>query len=208
MSEAPDPDSELRDQIADALLVLANVGYGDLEGRVDVRGDGTSPLTALFEGINEMIESLRIERERNLAYQADIEEKLAMIEQQRAAIRELSTPVIEVWDGILCLPVVGIVDSARSAQMTDVVLQAIAEKGTRCAIVDITGIEVMDTKTVDHFVRMAKAVRMLGAECILTGISPNIAHTMIHMGVNLADVATRRSLREALKSFVLRKKAR
>src|SRR5262249_5497173 len=115
-------DSELRDQIADALLVLANVGYGDLHGRVESRGGGASPLTGLAEGSNEMIEALRIERGRSRAYQAESEEKLAMMAQRRAAIRERSTPVIEVWDGILCLPVVGIVDSARSAQMTDIVL--------------------------------------------------------------------------------------
>jgi rsbT co-antagonist protein RsbR len=198
-------DSELLESVADALLVLANVGYGDLDGRVEVAGLDGSPLGALFSGINEMIESLRAERARSRAYQEELEEKLATIEQQRAAIRELSTPVIEVWDGVLCLPVVGIVDSARSAQMTDTLLQAIAEKRTRCAIVDLTGIEVMDTKTVDHFVRMARAVSLLGAECLLTGISPNIAHTMVQMGVDLTDVTTLRSLREALRSYVLRR---
>lgn len=198
-------DAELVETVADALLVLSNVGYGDLESRVPIRTAEGSPLTALFAGINEMIEALRAERHRNAAYQAELEEKLATIEQQRAAIRELSTPIMEVWDGVLCLPVVGIVDSVRSSQMTDILLQAIGEKRARFAIVDITGIEVMDTRTVDHFVRMAKAVRLLGAECVLTGISPNIAHTMVHMGVDLADVTTHRSLREALKSFVLRR---
>lgn len=198
-------DTETVESIADALLVLSNVGFGDLDGRVEVTKDVDTPLGALFAGINEMIESLRVERAKNRAYQTDLEEKLATIEQQRAAIRELSTPVMEVWEGVLCLPVVGVVDSVRSAQMTDVLLQAIAEKRTRCAIVDITGIEVMDTKTVDHFVRMARAVRLLGAECVLTGVSPNIAHTMVQMGVDLADVATHRSLREALRSYVLRK---
>jgi rsbT co-antagonist protein RsbR len=199
-------DFDMRDQIADALLVLANVGYGDLDGRVELKGDADTPLAALFAGINEMIESLRSERERIQAYQNELEDKLATIEQQRAAIRELSTPVMEVWDGILCLTVVGIVDSVRSAQMTEVLLRAISEKATRCAIIDITGIDVMDTKTVDHFVRMAKAVRLLGAECVLTGVSPNIAHTMVDMGVDLADIATHRSLREALRTFVLGKK--
>jgi rsbT co-antagonist protein RsbR len=198
-------NGELLESVADALLVLANVGYGDLDGRVDVKAHEESPLGALFAGINEMIESLRVERARNRSYQTDLEEKLATIEQQRAAIRELSTPILEVWDDVLCLPVVGIVDSVRSAQMTDVLLQTIAEKRTRCAIVDITGIEVMDTKTVDHFIRMARAIRLLGAECVLTGISPNIAHTMVQMGIDLADVTTHRSLREALKRYVLRK---
>lgn len=194
-------DSVLLENVADALLVLANVSYGDLDGRVAIEGEG--PLSALFAGINEMIESLRHERDRNSAYARELEERVATIEQQRAAIRELSTPVMEIWEGVLCLPVVGVVDSVRSSQMTDVLLQAIAEKGSRCAIVDITGIEVMDTKTVDHFIRMAKAVRLLGAQCLLTGVSPNIAHTMVHMGVTLTDISTYRSLREALRSYVL-----
>jgi len=193
----------LLESVADALLVLANVGYGDLDGRIAAFTDADSPLSALFAGINEMIDALRAERDRNRAYQSDLEDKLATIEQQRAAIRELSTPVMEVWEGVLCLPVVGVVDSVRSSQMTDTLLQAIVDKRARCAIVDITGIEVMDTKTVDHFIRMAKAVRLLGAECLLTGVSPNIAHTMVHMGVTLIDITTHRSLREALKSYVL-----
>ncbi len=199
-------DEILLENVADALLVLANVSYGDLDGRIAVTGDG--PLAALFAGINETIESLRIERDRSQTYARDLEERVATIEQQRAAIRELSTPVMEIWDGVLCLPVVGIVDSVRSAQMTDVLLQTIAEKRSRCAIVDITGIEVMDTKTVDHFIRMAKAVRLLGAQCLLTGVSPNIAHTMVHMGVTLTDITTFRSLREALRSYVLGRVAR
>jgi len=196
-------DEALLESVADALLVLANVGYGDLDGRVPAPETIDSPLAALFAGINEMIDSLRTERARNRAYQAELEEKLQTIEQQRAAIRELSTPVIEVWEHVLCLPVVGVVDSVRSAQMTDVLLQAIADKRTRYAIVDLTGIEVMDTKTVDHFIRMAKAVRLLGATCVLSGISPNIAHTMVQMGVELSEVTTYRSLREALKKYVL-----
>ncbi len=196
-------DAAMRDAIADALLVLANVGYGDLEGRVQVREGSDSPLAALFAGINEMIDSLQAERERNRSYQTELEDKLATIEQQRAAIRELSTPIMEVWDGILCLTVVGIVDSVRSAQMTEELLRAIDDKRTRYAILDITGIDVMDTKTVDHFVRMVKAVRILGAECVLTGVSPNIAATMVDMGVDLSEVRTLRSLREALRLFVL-----
>jgi rsbT co-antagonist protein RsbR len=198
---------DLASDVADALLVLAGVADGDLAGRVRVPSDPDSPLGTLLTGINEMIDTLRQEKERGIAYQAELEEKLTMIERQRAAIRELSTPVMEVWDGVLCVPVVGIVDSARSSQMTDILLQAVVEKRTRCAIIDITGIEVMDTKTVDHFIRMAKAVRLLGSQCVLTGVSPNIAHTMVNMGIDLSDVTTHRSLREALKSYVIASRA-
>lgn len=202
MTTATGDGGELIEHVADALLVLANVGYGDLDSQVEVDLDPDTPLGALFEGINVMIESLRVERDRSQSYRAELEEKLATIEQQRAAIRELSTPVIEVWEGVLCLPIVGIVDSARAAQMTDVLLQQIVDKRTRCAIVDITGIDAMDTRTVDHFVRMARAVRLLGAECVLTGVSQSIAHTVVHMGIDFRDVVTHRSLREALQAYV------
>jgi rsbT co-antagonist protein RsbR len=202
MTTATGDGGELVEHVADALLVLANVGYGDLDSQVEVDLDPDTPLGALFEGINVMIESLRAERDRSQSYRAELEEKLATIEQQRAAIRELSTPVIEVWEGVLCLPIVGIVDSARAAQMTDVLLQQIVDKRTRCAIVDITGIDAMDTRTVDHFVRMARAVRLLGAECVLTGVSQSIAHTVVHMGIDFRDVVTHRSLREALQAYV------
>jgi rsbT co-antagonist protein RsbR len=86
--------------------------------------------------------------------------------------------------------------------MTGALLQTIVTKQARYAIIDITGIEVMDTRTVDHFLRMAKAVRLLGAECALTGISPHIAQTVVHMGLDLSDITTHRSLRDALTAYV------
>jgi rsbT co-antagonist protein RsbR len=132
----------------------------------------------------------------------ELEEKLKTIEQQRVAIRELSTPVIEIWDGVLCMPVVGVMDTSRSADMTDALLRAIVEKKVRHAVIDITGIEVMDTRTADHFIRMAKAVRLLGANCALTGISPGIAQTIVNMDLDLGGIVTHRSLREALQFYV------
>jgi len=132
----------------------------------------------------------------------ELEAKLETIERQQAAIRELSTPIIEVWAGVLCLPVVGIVDSQRSAEMTETLLEMIVAKQARTAIVDITGIDVMDTKTADHFIKMAKAVRLLGAECILSGINPGIAQTLTHIGVDLTGIRTLRNLRDALQAYL------
>jgi rsbT co-antagonist protein RsbR len=132
----------------------------------------------------------------------ELESKLETIERQQAAIRELSTPIIEVWAGVLCLPVVGIVDSQRSAEMTETLLEMIVAKQARTAIVDITGIDAMDTKTADHFIKMAKAVRLLGADCILSGINPGIAQTLTHIGVDLTGIRTLRNLRDALQTFL------
>jgi rsbT co-antagonist protein RsbR len=195
-------ETEILDSVADVLLALANVASGDYETRLKVDPDDRSPLTSLYAAINEMITSLKEEQDKSRAYQTELEEKLAMIEQQRAAIRELSTPIMEVWDGVLCLPIVGVMDTVRSTEMTATLLRAVSEKNTRCAIIDITGIEVMDTRTVDHFIRMAKAVRLLGAECALTGTNPHIAQTVVHMGIDLANVVTFRSLRDALQHYV------
>ena len=198
-------EEEILETVSDALLTLANVGYGDYTTRLKVDPSDTSPLANLYAGINEMILSLSQEQERSQAYQAELEEKLATIEKQRAAIRELSTPIMEVWDGVLCLPVVGVMDTARSAEMTNSLLQAVVEKKTRCTIIDITGIDVMDTRTVDHFMRMARAVRLLGAECVLTGMNPHIAQTVVHMGIDLTHIATHRTLHEALQQYVERR---
>ena len=161
--------------------------------------------TAFVIFVRELGEA-KAELNRTLAQQEainrELEAKLETIEMQQAAIRELSTPIIEVWAGVLCLPVVGIVDSQRSAEMTETLLETIVEKQARMAIVDITGIDVMDTKTADHFIKMARAVRLLGAECIVSGINPGIAQTLTHIGVDLTGVRTLRSLRDALQLYL------
>ena len=158
--------------------------------------------TAFTIFIEELAEAKRQLREALASHEIanrELAAKLATIEMQQAAIRDLSTPIIEVWSGVLCLPVVGIVDSQRSAQMTETLLETIIAKQARTAIVDITGIDVMDTKTADHFIKMAKAVRLLGADCIISGINPGIAQTLTHIGVDLTGIRTLRSLRDALQ---------
>ncbi len=199
---------QLRERIADILLVVADVGGGDYTARLNSDLPTDHALSTLYEGINTMIASLEREQQRSAAYQRDLEDKLATIEVQRAAIRELSTPIIEVWEGVLCLPVVGVLDSTRAAEMTEALLTSIVEKKAECAIIDITGIQVMDTGTADHFLRMTRAVRLLGANCFLTGINPAIAQTIIHMGVDLSGVVTHRTMRNALQHFVERTFAR
>lgn len=193
---------EIYHRIADILFLLSAVTSGDFTQRLEVDYPDSHPIGALYHGINETVASLAEAQRRAQAYQRELEEKLATIERQQVAIRELSTPVIEVWSGVLCLPIVGIMDTTRSAEMTDALLRAVVEKKATCAIIDITGIEVMDTGTADHFMRMARAVRLLGAQCFLTGISPAIAQTIVHMGVDLRGIVTYRSLRDALQAYV------
>ena len=190
-------EMEFEDRITEILMVLSDIATNRFSSRLPELPD-TDRFNVLYQGINEMVQSLADAHARSEHYQAELAQKLATIEQQRAAIRELSTPVIEVWEGVLCLPIVGVLDTARSAEITEMLLRSVTDKRARCAIIDVTGIEVMDTATADHFLRMAKAVQLLGARCYLTGISPAIAQTMVHMGVNLLEIATHSTLRDAL----------
>jgi rsbT co-antagonist protein RsbR len=174
--------------------------------RTGVEDDSFSELETAFtifieelaEAKRDLTSALSKQEETN----RELEGKLETIEVQQAAIRELSTPIIEVWNGVLCLPVVGIVDSQRSAEMTETLLETIVSQQARMAIIDITGIDVMDTKTADHFIKMAKAVRLLGSECVITGINPGIAQTLTHIGVDLTGMKTLRSLRDALQEHL------
>jgi rsbT co-antagonist protein RsbR len=194
--------TDVDDKIDELYRVISDVARGDYTSRLAADLPGDSAFHRLFGGVNEMIEALAAQEQRNIDYQRELEDKLSTIEQQRAAIRELSTPIMEVWEGILCLPVVGVMDSTRSADMTDALLRAVVATRARCTIIDITGIEVMDTSTADHFLRMAKAVQLLGAACVLTGLNPQIAQTLVHMDVELEGLVTHRSLRDALQHFV------
>jgi rsbT co-antagonist protein RsbR len=169
------------------------------EGAEDEFAELETAFTIFVEELADAKTALKDALAKHEAANRELEAKLETIEMQQAAIRDLSTPIIEVWASVLCLPVVGIVDSQRSAEMTETLLETIVAKQARLAIVDITGIDVMDTKTADHFIKMAKAVRLLGAECIISGINPGIAQTLTHIGVDLTGVRTMRNLRDALQ---------
>lgn len=195
---------DMRERVVDALIALSEVGFGNYSVELKIDFKRRDPLNGIFASLNELIAAFGAEQEQGQAFRRELEEKLLIVEKQRAAIRELSTPIIELWEGVLCLPVVGIMDTARSTEMTNSLLQAITAKKARYAIIDITGIEVMDTGTVDHFMRMAKSIKLLGAECALTGISPHIAQTVVQMGIDMDEIVTERSLRDALTRHVRR----
>lgn len=197
-------EEQLKQNIAEFFSVLRAVDGGDLNARVPLRFVETEPMTALASTVNAIIERLGRVRSETQNYERELEDQLATIEKQRAAIKELSTPMIEVWAGVLCVPIVGVIDSSRAGEMTSALLSAVVEKKVRFTIIDITGIEAMDTRATDHFLRMARSVRLLGAECVLSGINPNVARSIIHMGVELSGIQTYRSLRDALQHHVRR----
>jgi rsbT co-antagonist protein RsbR len=137
----------------------------------------------------------------------ELQRKLDVIERQQQALREMSTPIIEVWDQVICLPIVGLVDTVRAADVMDALLHAVTRTRARFAILDLTGVDVVDTSTASHLLGLIRAIRLLGAEGVLTGVHPNIAQTVVTLGVDLTGLIVRATLRDALK-YVLTALAR
>jgi rsbT co-antagonist protein RsbR len=122
-----------------------------------------------------------------------------IIRQQREDMMELSTPVIKVWDKILTLPIIGTLDSRRAQLMMESLLQKIVETGSVIAILDITGVKTMDTLVANHLIKTVTAARLMGARCILTGVSPAIAQTMVQLGIDLTQITTRAQMADGIK---------
>lgn len=127
-----------------------------------------------------------------------IAEREQIIERQREEMLELSTPVVELWDRVLTLPLIGTLDSARAQEVMENLLETILQRQAEVVIVDITGVGTVDTQVAQHLLRAAAAVRLMGAECIISGISPMIAQTMVQLGIDVGSVSTRSSIRTAL----------
>ena len=122
-----------------------------------------------------------------------------MIARQQQELLELSTPVVKLWDGILALPMIGTLDSARTQIVMEALLQKIVETGSEIAILDITGVPTVDTLVAQHLLKTVAAARLMGAECIISGIRPQIAQTIVHLGVDLKDVVTKATLADAFR---------
>ncbi len=120
-----------------------------------------------------------------------------LIKRQQEEMLELSTPVVELWQGVLALPLIGTLDSARTQVVMESLLQKIVETGAGIAIIDITGVPTVDTLVAQHLLKTVAAARLMGAECIISGIRPQIAQTIVHLGVDLADVITKATLADA-----------
>jgi len=129
-------------------------------------------------------------------YQKNREE---VILRQQEELLGLSTPVVKLWEGVLALPIIGTLDSARTQVVMESLLQKIVETGSDIAIIDITGVPTVDTLTAQHLLKTITAARLMGAECIISGIRPQIAQTIVYLGVDLAGVTTKSSLADAFK---------
>jgi rsbT co-antagonist protein RsbR len=124
----------------------------------------------------------------------------AVIARQQEEMLELSTPVVKLWDGILALPMIGTLDSNRTQVVMETLLQKIVETGSSIAIIDITGVPTVDTLVAQHLLKTVAAARLMGAECIISGIRPAIAQTIVHLAIDLGDVITKATLADAFKT--------
>lgn len=129
----------------------------------------------------------------------ELRAKLDLIERQQRVIRALSTPIIQVWDHVLTVPMVGVIDSARAAEIMQSLLNEVVRTRARYAILDMTGVDAIDTATASHLLSLVRAIQLLGAEGIVTGLQPSIAQTMAGLGVDLSGILTLATLREGLK---------
>jgi len=120
-----------------------------------------------------------------------------VIRRQQEELLELSTPVVKLWDGVLALPIIGTLDSARTQIVMESLLQAIVQTNSRVAIIDITGVPTVDTVVAQHLLKTVTAARLMGADCIISGVRPQIAQTIVHLGINLLDVTTKATLSAA-----------
>jgi rsbT co-antagonist protein RsbR len=127
-----------------------------------------------------------------------------VIVRQQNELLELSTPVVQLWQGILALPVIGTLDSARTQVVMQNLLQKIVESGSAIAIIDITGVPVVDTLVAQHLLKTVSAARLMGADCIISGIRPQIAQTIVHLGVELGNIVTKATLADAFAVAIQR----
>lgn len=166
------------------VVTVVLTGYASIESSID----------ALRQGVYDylvkpcMVEDLKRTVRRALEHR-----------EQRMQISELSTPVVEIWDGVLLVPLVGTLDDKRSSQLSTALLEAVRSEGARVVLVDITGCTVVDTFTAAHLINTVRSVRLLGAEAVVTGVSAHVASDLVKLGVRLEDICTRRRLADGLR---------
>jgi rsbT co-antagonist protein RsbR len=161
-----------------------------------LRADAGKDADALADQVwraTELLDALGLHTVK--AFQKSREE---IINRQQREMLELSTPVVKLWEGILALPMIGTLDSARTQVVMENLLQKVVETGAQIAILDITGVPTVDTLVAQHLLKTVTALRLMGAECIISGVRPQIAQTIVHLGVDLQGVTTKANLADAL----------
>lgn len=155
-------------------------------------GNDSSAMAAEIWNATELLDSLGL-------YTTDVylKSREGVIRRQQEEMLELSTPVVKLWEGILALPLIGTLDSARTQIVMESLLESIVQTNSRVAIIDITGVPTVDTLVAQHLLKTVTAARLMGADCIISGVRPQIAQTIVHLGINLLDVTTKATMSDA-----------
>jgi len=188
----------VKERLKSLLDVVQSVSAGDFSVRVEIpeeEDEFTALSIALERMIDELIEANRVSGERMARLQAAVEEKERLLE----TVGELSSPVIQVWEDVLVMPLVGAIDSARATRIMEDLLTGITKYQAEIVIIDITGVPVVDTGVANHLVQTIKAAALLGAKCVVVGISSEVAQSLINLGVDLSEVVTRSNLQAGIR---------
>ena len=184
---------------ADSVLYLIALKRVLLRGLLqDYVTENPATLGTLLAVVENLFDRLTL-----LVYETYIETRERLIAQQSLSLLELSTPVIRLWDRVLMVPLIGVVDTLRARQTTERLLDAIAKYEATVAILDVTGVPVLDTSVAGHIMKTIAAAQMLGARVVMTGISPEGAQTLVKLGVNFSEVTTRATLRAGIAEALL-----
>lgn len=165
--------------------------------------ESPSALSTKVWQITEVIDRLGL-----FVTQIFIDKREDIIEQQHEELIEISTPVVELWDGIIAMPVIGTLDSSRAQVVMEALLEAIEQYEATVVIVDITGVPAVDTQTAQHLLRAVNAAQLMGASCFISGVRPQIAQTIVHLGLDLGGVRTKSSLAGAFEVALRERKRR
>jgi len=198
MGEKSDMPERLESRISRLVDAMAALITGKYDVAIDV-GDVDDPFSQAEHSVNFLAEQLAYERAENERRQAEVQEKLDVIRQQQEAIYELSVPSIKVWEGVLVVPVIGFLDTRRSNLLTEALLYEVVKSQSRVVIIDLTGVPVVDSSVANHLVKTIASVKLLGADCVIAGIRPEVARTVVALGIDLPSIRTYSNLSEALK---------
>ncbi|MFI5494240.1 STAS domain-containing protein [Actinoplanes sp. NPDC051859] len=207
-----DAAAELRAQLSELSGSRARQGFNATETAVSVFALKDAALKVLEAGSGTDTDTLRdyvafsafVDRAALFTFDTYTRAREELIADQAEQLLELSTPVVKLWEGVVAVPLVGTLDSARAQVVMERLLQTLVDTGSPYAIIDITGVPAVDTQVAQHILKTVVAARLMGADCIISGIRPQIAQTIVALGIEFGDIATKASLADALR-HVLRK---
>jgi rsbT co-antagonist protein RsbR len=203
---ADEEAGELRALLADLSNTRARQGFTATETAVSVYGLKDAVL-AVLDGDGADGATLRdyvafsgfVDRAALFTFDTYVRAREELISDQAEQLLELSTPVVKLWEGVVAVPLVGTLDSARAQVVMERLLQTLVDTGSPYAIIDITGVPAVDTQVAQHILKTVVAARLMGADCIISGIRPQIAQTIVALGIEFGDIATKSSLADALR---------